>query len=251
MSNETKFDTNNFSDMQAHNSIKTPVNRSKSPSRSRTVYKHIGKTVINGFELKLREVVLQGETYVVPEHITPVETKNKKGIVCCLRWQVRLTKPSKAFIDLDDAINHLSSIIVDNPPKRERKYHSKEYATKKFRTGAAGLYLQKKEHKGAEIDDIRLQLTFKMSTVYLYLGTLNTVSRERYKKAFVELFCLRKWLEIRTDNRDFEWQKKDKKIAPNLINEIPEEIRATGEKEALQVIEYEGFDEFVKNKAID
>lgn len=183
-------------------------------TQERKVHRYIGTQVVSGFTLRKREVEFLGELYVVPEYIVPIQFKSRKtGEITSGVWQVRISKSYRSFKSLDDAINYLKVEIKNHPPKQEVKFKSVEESTKKFQTGAPGIYFQGHEKRNRHVFEVRLNLSLKTSTTSRYLGTLNTVTRKGYKDAFVELYVIRKWVEKKTASREISWGKMRRTIS--------------------------------------
>lgn len=213
---------------------------------SRTKTSYVGTTNISGYELKTRLMTVDSEEYVMPEHITPVVSKNKKGVIVSIYWQVRLTKPSKSFNELDMAVDYLSKQLEQHQPKREYKFVTTELVSKKYPTGMQGIYLQSKKRSRDDLIEIGLNLTFKMHNIHLYLGTLNTANKKAYTEAFIKLYMLRKWLESRCIERDLSWMNSEKSLSTDLIKSIPNKLKKEYEISGLEVIKYSGFEAFVE-----
>lgn len=215
---------------------------------TRNASKYTGTIEIGGFTLLTRIRDYLGEPYVVPEHIVPVVQKNKHGDVIHSCWQVRISKPYRAFRELDDAIDYLAQEIKSAPPKREAKYAHDEFRSKKYVTGLPGLGFQKQNRVGGDLlQEIKLNLTFKRHNVHLYIGTPSTSTRERFKDCFVHLYVLRKWLEKLSRERDFDWMNDKKVIPDSIYDEIPKAFKEREEERALSEILYDGFDAFMSS----
>lgn len=211
----------------------------------RRKHKYIGSINIEGHTLRTREVVFKGEIWVVPEHITPVELKNKGGEVNYSRWQVRLSKPWKSFQELDDAISYLENKIKSNPPKHEYKFTSIESKRKLYKTGAPGIYFQSGSQKNKNCEDIRLQLTFKSHDIAFYIGTERTVTKESYERAFIRLFIIRRWLEELSKHKDLSWKNDQKKIDSSIEKSISESFKTKETRSAKSVITYDGLEDYI------
>lgn len=216
--------------------------------QERKKFRYIGTRIISGFNLREREVEFLGKLYVVPEHIVPIQFKSRKtGEVTRGIWQVRISKPYRSFNDLNDAINYLKIKIKEHPPKHEIKFKSIEESSKRFQTGAPGIYFQGHEKHNGRCFEIRLNLGIKSSTTSRYLGTLKTVTKESYKDAFVELYVLRKWLEKLTKSREIKWSKNSSNDLDLIQKAIPNDFLSEMSKEALALINYSGFYEYLNS----
>lgn len=207
--------------------------------------KYTGSMVVGGYTLRTRKVVFQGKEWTVPEHITPIELKNKQGVINYSTWQVRSSKPWKAIKDLDEAIEYLSKDLQKNPPKQEVKFVSKEIDTKIFKTGAAGIYFQSKLRGNRNCKEIDLNLTFKRHNLSLYLGTENTANNTIYLTAFKRLFVIRKWLENKSHLHELDWMNDNKKIHLSIESEIPESFRIDNANLAELKINYQGLHDYI------
>lgn len=217
--------------------------------QTRVKSSYVGTMEIGGFSLRTRIRDFKGEPVEIPEHIVPIQQLNKKGRVGYACFQVRISKPWKSFSDLRSAIAYLEKEIVFHPPNEEVKFLSSEIATKKYPTGLVGTILQTRKKSNRNVIEIRLQLTFKRHDYSIYLGTLDTVTRQRYQTAFIRLYVIRRWMEKLTEERDFSWKSdRKRKLLPSDIEEqIPDLFRRQQERLAREAIVYTGYDSFVNS----
>lgn len=200
-------------------------------------HNHKGKINIEGKELMLREVNVDGEIFNIPQHIVPICLRDKNRDIKYKGWQVRLGTPYKSFSTIEKAKEELSLRLRTTDMRAVLLFRFNEAKNKKYITGMPGVLLRPRVDRNS----MEFVLLFKSKVKVLVCANLTTLTEKKAKDILVKIFIIKMYLLALVIKENSIWEKLLKKNLDDLVNYIDTEFYNEAKKEALAKVSLDGF----------